>query len=48
MGFEFSFELINGVKIGAEHIDSGDIDPEVDYLIVIDFLILRFTIIKFT
>lgn len=34
------FELINGMKLGIEHV-SGDEDDDWNYAIVIDFLLFR-------
>jgi hypothetical protein len=39
MEFDISFEFINGVKLGVEHVEG---DEEVAYLIALDLLIFRF------
>ncbi len=42
--FDLSAELINGIKLGVEHIEG---DEEVAYLIALDLLIFRFCFIKY-
>lgn len=41
--FDFTFELINGLKVGIEHIT----DEEGDWVVIIDFLIFRVGIIGY-
>lgn len=41
----FVFELINGVKIGIEHV-TGDEEDDFHFGIVLDFLILRLVILS--
>jgi hypothetical protein len=43
--FDLTVELINGVKLGIEHVEG---DEEVAYLIVLDLLILRICFIKWS
>ncbi len=43
--FDITGELINGVKLGIEHVEG---DEEVAYLIVLDLLILRICFLKWT
>jgi len=42
--FDLSAELINGVKLGVEHVEG---DEEIAYLIALDLLIFRFCFIKY-
>lgn len=45
--FDFTFDLLNGVKIGLEHISSMDEDSEIEYLVILDILVFRFSMIKY-
>jgi len=48
MRFDIVVELINGIKIGLEHLRNfSEEDDDVDYLIILDVVILRFSFIKY-
>lgn len=44
---EVEFDIINGVKLGIEHISVDDDDHPVDYLIAIDLFFFRIGLIKY-
>lgn len=43
-----SIELINGLKLGVEHISADDFDDEVEWMIAIDLFIFRIAILRYT
>lgn len=45
--YDFTFEIINGIKFGIEHITADEIDEDVSWLIAADFLCFRFGLIKY-
>lgn len=45
--YDVLFELINGVKIGIEHIDGDGIADDMEWMIAIDVLIFRIGILKY-
>jgi len=44
---QISVELINGLKLGVEHINADDIDDEVEWMIAIDIFIFRIAILRY-
>ena len=44
---DLTLELINGIKIGIEHLNVEDMDDEVKWMIMIDLVIIRIGIIRF-
>jgi len=44
---QVSVELINGLKLGVEHISADDFDDEVEWMIAIDLLIIRIAILRY-
>lgn len=40
------FAMINGIKIGIEHVSAED-DEDIAYLIVLDLIVFRFVFIKY-
>jgi len=45
--FDISFEFINGLKLGVEHISADDFDDEVEWMIAIDLFIFRIAILRY-
>jgi len=45
--FNVLFELINGRKIGIEHIDGDGLDEGLKWMIAIDIVIFRIGIMKY-
>ena len=43
----FTFELINGLKVGIEHVTFDD-DDGVDWVVVLDLLIFRFCFLRYS
>jgi len=44
---QISVELINGLKLGVEHINGEGIDDEVEWMIAIDIFIFRIAILRY-
>lgn len=44
----FTFELINGLKVGIEHIDVSDWEEDLEWMIAIDLLIFRFGFLRYS
>jgi len=44
---QVSVELINGLKLGVEHISADDFDDGVEWMIAIDIFIFRIAILRY-
>lgn len=43
---QITFELINGLKLGIEHLNVWEEEGDPEWMIVIDILVFRFGLIK--